>query len=147
MWLLMLEFPEITDDVLLGYVQSGRACHATKMNRYYKKLVGGLSCSNIDQIKLTLLMHILQETYKLDLTCFNSKPSDSDRSYLEIFINFLRVECADCGNAFTAVVAEETTENETEGDGVNDELNYILLENGTYITLEDESGSHLMENN
>lgn len=143
----MLEFPEITDSVLLGYIQSGRACHATKMNRYYKKLVGGLTCSNIDQIKLTLLMYVLQETYKLDMTCFNTKPNGSDRTYLELFINFLRMECADCSNAFAAAVAEDTTVNETEGDGVNDELNYILLEDTTYITLEDETGSHLMENN
>lgn len=91
-------------------------------------------------------MHVLESTYKLDMTCFSSIPNDSDRTYLELFVNFLTVECADCNNAYSAPVVEAPV-NETEGDGVNDELNYILLEDTTYINLENGNGAHLMENN
>lgn len=165
MWLLM-EFPEITPTYILNAVQTGRVCQATKMSRYYNKLVGGVSCSNVEQIKISLLVYILEQVYKLDMTCFNDLPADSTHSYIRLFINHLTVECADCGINFSgfnssaseaAVIAggnagtdpgeEQEIINEVEGDGINDQLNYILLEDGTYILLENDNGAHLMENN
>lgn len=159
----MLEYPEITPNYLLNVVETGRSCQATKMGKYYSKVVGGVISSNIEQLKIALLVYILEQTHKLDLTCFDYIPEGSDISYLRNFINYLNVECADCGFTFTGYnssassttiglpltdTAEEATPvNDVEGDGINDALNYILLEDATYITLEDSSGSHLMENN
>lgn len=100
MWLLMLIYPEITEEYIFDAIYRGRGCYATKMLRYYRKLVGGLSCSNKEQIKLRLLMYLLEETYNTGITCFNNVPMDTDRKYIELFINHLNVECADCGNAF-----------------------------------------------
>jgi len=166
MWLLMLEYPKIDSEYILEVVGRARLCQAAKMYKYYRKLVGGLTCSNIEQIKVTLLTYVLEQTYKLDLTCLNSIPSDQERTYAELFTNYLIVECSDCSGIFSGPLSSisetelintgtpggdenegETTETNVEGDGVNDLLNYILLEDGTYITLENESGSHLMENN
>ena len=168
MRMLMLEYPEITSSTILAAVQSGRSCQATKMRKYYSKLVGGLSCSNMEQLKLSMLVYVLEQVYKLDMTCFNNTPADSDYSYLRHFINYLTVECADCITVFSGfnssastadIIAggggitgtdpgeEQEVINETEGDGINEQLNYILLEDGTYITLENETGYHLMENN
>lgn len=162
-----MEFPEITSDYIYSAVQTGRVCQASKVQRYYNKLVGGVSCSNIEQLKVTLLVYILEQVYKLDMTCFNDLPADSKYSYIRLFINYLSVECADCGITFSGFNSsasestviggggvtgtdpgeEEEIINEVEGDGVNDELNYILLEDGTYILLENDNGAHLMENN
>lgn len=138
MWLLMLTYPEITEEYIFDAIYRGRTCYTTKMLKYYRKLVGGLTCSNNEQIKLRLLMYVLTETYETGITCFNSVPMDTERMYIELFINYLNVECADCGNAF---FPEATDEAATE-------LNYILLEaDGEELLLENGRGSHLMENN
>lgn len=152
----MLEYPEITPEYILDAVETGRSCQATKMFKYYNKLVGGLFCSNAEQIKVSLLVYILEQIYKLDMTCFDVVPTDSKYSYVRNFINYLNVECADCGYRFTGLNSSASATDiglaitDTAADVpevVVDELNYILLEDATYITLEDESGSHLMENN
>jgi hypothetical protein len=152
----MLEYPEITSAYLFDAVETGRACQALKMRKYYAKLVGGVTCSNNEQLKVALLVFVVEQAYKLDLTCFDSIPVDSELSYLRNFINYLEVECADCGFRFSGFNSSASTETiglpiiDTAEDVIEeaaDELNYILLEDATYITLEDESGSHLMENN
>jgi hypothetical protein len=144
----MLEYPIIDSEYILEVVGRARLCQAAKMSKYYKKLVGGLTCSNIEQLKVTLLTYVLEKVYALDMTCLNEIPLDQERTYAELFTNYLLVECSDCTGLFAGPLDSTIeTEGDIEGDGVNDLLNYILLEDGTYITLEDESGSHLMENN
>lgn len=152
----MLEYPEITSAYLFDVIETGRSCQSEKMVKYYKKLVGGVTCSNNEQLKVALLVFVLEQTYNLDLTCFNRIPTDSKLSYLQSFINYLYVECADCGFVFSGYNSSASTETiglpiidtpEDVTEEASDELNYILLEDATYITLEDESGSHLMENN
>lgn len=163
----MLEYPTIDSEYILEVIGRARLCQAAKTYKYYRKLIGGLSCSNLEQIKVTLLTYVLEETYNLDLTCVNSIPIDQERTYVELFTNYLIVECSDCSGTFSGPLSSisETTlinsgvnggdegegteqpDTDVEGDGVNDLLNYILLEDGTYIKLENGSGSHLMENN
>ena len=134
----MLTYPEITEEYIFEAIYKGRTCYTTKMLKYYRKLVGGLTCSNNEQIKLRLLMYVLTETYETGITCFNNVPMDTQRMYIELFINYLNVECADCGNAFLPVTATETTV----------ELNYVLLEaDEEELLLENGRGSHLLENN
>lgn len=154
----MLEYPTITSASLLAAINKGRECQASKAKSYYHKMVGGSSCSNFEQRKITLLVYVLEQIYKLDMTCFDESPADEETlSYTQIFINHINVECKDCGFAFTptylssvstqALIDSGISGNDVdlptpdEGDGVNN----ILLENGTYIDLEDESGNLLME--
>lgn len=132
----MLEYPTITSQYLLAVVNQGRVCQATKVKKYYHKMVGGVDCSDLEQLKLTLLVYVLEQIYKLDMTCFEESPADTTLSYTQIFVNHILVECRDCGYAF---IPEGVTEEEEET------LSYILLENSTNITLEDNSGSLLME--
>lgn len=82
------------------------------------------------------MVYVLEQIYKLDMTCFEESPADTTLSYTQIFVNHILVECRDCGYAF---IPEGVTEEEEET------LSYILLENSTNITLEDNSGSLLME--
>lgn len=152
MWLLMLEYPEITPSYILGAVQTARSCQTAKMLKYYNKLVGGVTCSNAEQLKMALLVYILEQVYKLDMTCFDTIPTDSDISYLRSFINYMNVECADCGFTFTGQNSSASAAdiglpiNDIEPEvPVDDGLNYILLEDATEITIEDASGSLLME--
>lgn len=148
----MLEYPEITSNYILGAVQTARSCQATKVRKYYNKLVGGVVCSNAEQIKMSLLVYILEQVYKLDMTCFDTIPADSDISYIRSFINYMNVECADCGFTFSGQNSSASAAD--IGLPINDVeeetptaagVNYILLEDSTQITLEDNSGSLLME--
>jgi hypothetical protein len=152
MWLLMLEYPEITSDYILSAVQTARSCQTVKMTKYYNKLVGGVTCSNAEQLKMALLTYILEQVYKLDMTCFDTIPTDSTLSYIRSFINYMSVECADCGFSFSGQNSSASADdiglpiNDIEPEvPADDGLNYILLEDSTEITIEDASGSLLME--
>lgn len=153
----MLEYPTITSQYLLAVVNQGRVCQATKVKKYYHKMVGGVDCSDLEQLKLTLLVYVLEQIYKLDMTCFDESPADTTLSYAQIFINHILVECKDCGYAFIpeylsstpgeVMIAAGVPWNDVPpAEGAGTDLTNLLLENGTTITLENNSGSLLLEN-
>jgi len=151
---MALDYPTIDSAYILTKIKDGRACVASGMLSYYNKLVGGLTCSNVEQSKMSLLLFVLEDVYRTDSTCV----SDAD---LRIFINYIDTNCIECGfvgptttsapsidfsSGGKTSASTDYTGNEIEGDGINDALSYILLEaDGTYILLEDGTGSHLTE--
>jgi hypothetical protein len=145
---MALDYPTIDSAYILAAIQQGRACMASNMLSYYNKLVGGVACSSNEQLKLSILLYVLEDIYKTDSTCV----VEAD---LRIFINYIHTNCVDCGFALPTTTSApssnfssggSTTLDAAEGDGTDDVLNYILLEDGTYITFEDGTGSHLLEN-
>ena len=145
---MALNYPTIDSAYILAAIQQGRACMASNMLSYYNKLVGGTECSSNEQLKLSILLYVLEDIYKTDSTCV----VDAD---LRIFINYIHANCADCGFVLPTTTSapssdfsagSPTTLSATEGDGSSDVLSYILLEaDGTYILLDDGTGSHLTE--
>lgn len=152
----MLEYPTITPSYLLAAITQGKICLATKTRPYYQKLIGGLACSNAEQLKLTLLIHVLDSVYKLDMTCFDESPVDNTLTYNQIFINHLAIECKDCGFAFNSEFLSTVSEQTLSDSGITGtdyippdapegSLNYILLESGDPIQEEDSSDYFLVE--
>jgi len=122
-----------------------KTCLATKGTTYYNKIVGAVKCSNIELIKLELIMYLLAQKDETDaLDCVynglhfpgavfpsNADPANSN-TYLKTFYDYVSRFCATC---IVSVVNSPTPDpivyRITSESGA-----VITLENGSDITLE-----------
>jgi len=120
-------------------------CLATKGTGFYNKIAGGMKCSTLELKKLELVLYLLNrkdDTSSLDCI-FNGAempgvsytgtilPS-SNVPYIQTFINYFTIYCKDC------IVSNSTTVDPTVDPG-----DYLLLEDLTFIYLEDFSKINL----
>ena len=117
-------------------------CLATKGTGFYNKIVGGMNCSTLELKQLELVLYLLNRkdaTSSLDCI-FNGAempgvsysgavlPS-SNVPYIQTFVNYFTTTfCKDC-----------ITSNSTATTPVVDNTPYLLLEDLSFIYLEDSS--------
>lgn len=130
-------------------------CLATKGTAYYKKIVGGMRCSNLDLLKLEMIIHLLSrkdfsnggKTKELGNDCvynYLDFPGQSPiyanggidplntNTYLQTFVDYASRFCKDCIETAAPQIAVAPTPPK-----------YIYGEDGvTEITLE--SGGHII---
>jgi hypothetical protein len=131
-------------------------CLATKGTAYYKKIVGGMRCSNLDLLKLEMIIHLLSredfayngETEELGNDCvynyldfpgqspiYSNEGIDplNTNTYLQTFVDYASRFCKDCiESAAPAVVVPPPATNYVFGE---DGTTEITLEGGGHIIL------------
>lgn len=131
-------FDSIVDDL--------KACLATKGTLYYNKIVGGVKCSNMELVKLELVIYLLERRDNASsLDCIFSGAAmpgisysetpvpTGTQTYIQTFVNHFSKFCKDC-------ITSNPTATPIPGESGDflllEDLTPILLENSQKINLE-----------
>jgi hypothetical protein len=130
---------------IVDKIEALRTCIARRHHAFYKKIHGGLECSTVENVKLTLIAHLLidyQKNGEDDNTKDCLQATESDRKgwkILNVFLDFVSRECRDCFPTETAYTSG------TEGSptpGTN--INFITTSSGDQLT--DQGGNPIITN-
>ena len=130
---------------IIDHIEALRTCIDRRHHALYKKIHGGLECSTIENVKLTLIAHLLidyQKNGEDDNTKDCLQATESDRKgwkILNVFLDFVSRECRDCFPTETAYTSG------TEGSptpGTN--INFITTSSGDQLT--DQGGNPIITN-
>lgn len=130
---------------IVDKIEALRTCIARRHHAFYKKIHGGLECSTVENVKLTLIAHLLidyQKNGEDDNTKDCLQATESDRKgwkILNVFLDFVSRECWDCFPTETAYTSG------TEGSptpGTN--INFITTSSGDQLT--DQGGNPIITN-
>jgi hypothetical protein len=129
------------------FVSSIELCYATKGTSYYNKIAGAVKCSNIELLKLDLIVYLLNKyDNSSSLDCIFSgqtmagiiysgsvTPTDTT-THLEVYADFVTRLCKDCivSDPPAAVTPAATTYYLFGEDGTTE----ITLESGGHINLQ-----------
>lgn len=109
MWVLMSVRTYYNNEELVEMISALRKCIDRRHHALYKKIYGGLECSTIENVKLTLIAYLLiQYQAKGETTEANNclQSTDSAREGWKIintFLDYVSRECRDCITTVTAV--------------------------------------------
>ena len=116
-----------TNSEFRQYLDSVKLCLYTKHLGMYKKIHGGVQCSELENTKIELALYLLRNA---GLECLETTIPDGDLSYLERFKQYLDQYCLDCT---PLEVTEKTV------TLVNRNASAILLQNGDdLVTYNDD---------
>ena len=129
------------------FVNSIELCYATKGTSYYNKISGGVQCSNLELLKLDLIVYLLNRYDKdSSLDCIYSgqtmagivyprvvDPTDTT-THLQVYTNFVNRLCRDCivSDPPAPVTPAAATYYLYKEDGTTE----ITLESGGHINLQ-----------
>ena len=82
-----------TNSEFRQYLESIKLCLYTKHLGMYKKIHGGVQCSELENTKIELALYLLRNA---GLECLETTIPDGDLSYLERFKQYLDQYCLDC---------------------------------------------------
>lgn len=115
MWMLMSVRTYYNNEELVEMISALRKCIDRRHHALYKKIYGGLECSTIENVKLTLIAYLLiQYQAKGETTEANNclQSTDSAREGWKIintFLDYVSRECRDCITTVTAVGTAATS--------------------------------------
>lgn len=139
---------KINGQSLDSFIDSIELCYATKGTSYYNKISGGVRCSNLELLKLDLIVYLLNRYEKAggSLDCIYSgqtmtgiiysnpitTPADTT-THLQVYVDHVSRFCKDCiiSDAPAAVVPPAATNYLYGEDGITE----ITLETGGHINL------------
>ena len=130
---------------IVDKIEALRTCIARRHHAFYKKIHGGLECSTVENVKLTLIAHLLidyQKNGEDDNTKDCLQATESDRKgwkILNVFLDFVSRECRDCFPTETAYTSG------TEGTPTPaTNINFITTSSGDQLT--DQGGNPIITN-
>lgn len=99
------------NQVIVDKLQALRSCIAKRHHALRIKIVGGIDCDPIENIKLSLIAYLLTNYQKngeddKDKDCLQATASaKAGRKIINTFIDYITRECRDCLIAGTAITA------------------------------------------
>jgi len=145
MWMLMSVRSYTNNQEIVDKIEALRTCIARRHHAFYKKIHGGLECSTVENVKLTLIAHLLidyQKNGEDDNTKDCLQATESDRKgwkILNVFLDFVSRECRDCFPTETAYTSG------TEGTPTPaTNINFITTSSGDQLT--DQGGNPIITN-
>lgn len=87
---------------IVDHIEALRTCIDRRHHALYKKIHGGLECSTIENVKLTLIAHLLIDYQKNgeddnDKDCLQTTASAREGwKIINTFIDYVSRECRDC---------------------------------------------------
>lgn len=130
---------------IVDKIEALRTCIARRHHAFYKKIHGGLECSTVENVKLTLIAHLLidyQKNGEDDNTKDCLQATESDRKgwkILNVFLDFVSRECRDC---FPAETNYSSGDQGTPTPATN--INFITTSSGDQLT--DQGGNPIITN-
>ena len=95
------------DQEIIDHIEALRTCIDRRHHGLFKKIKGGLECSTIENVKLTLIAHLLidyQKNGEDDNTedCLQATASEKEGwKIINTFLDYVSRECRDCFAART----------------------------------------------
>lgn len=130
---------------IVDKIEALRTCIARRHHAFYKKMHGGLECSTVENVKLTLIAHLLidyQKNGEDDNTKDCLQATESDRKgwkILNVFLDFVSRECRDC---FPTETDYSSGDQGTPTPATN--INFITTSSGDQLT--DQGGNPIITN-
>ena len=130
---------------IVDKIEALRTCIARRHHAFYKKMHGGLECSTVENVKLTLIAHLLidyQKNGEDDNTKDCLQATESDRKgwkILNVFLDFVSRECRDCFPTETSYTSGTAG---TPTPATN--INFITTSSGDQLT--DQGGNPIITN-
>lgn len=145
MWMLMSVRSYTNNQEIVDKIEALRTCIARRHHAFYKKMHGGLECSTVENVKLTLIAHLLidyQKNGEDDNTKDCLQATESDRKgwkILNVFLDFVSRECRDCFPTETKYISGNDG---TPTPATN--INFITTASGDQLT--DQGGNPIITN-
>ena len=95
------------DQEIIDHIEALRTCIDRRHHGLFKKIKGGLECSTIENVKLTLIAHLLIDYQKNgednnDKDCLQATASAREGwKIINTFLDYVSRECRDCFAART----------------------------------------------
>ena len=143
MWMLMSVKSYTNNQEIVDKIKALRTCITRRHHALYKKIHGGLECSTIENVKLTLIAYLLID-YQKNGEDNNAKDclqaTNSDRKgwkILNVFLDFVSRECRDCFPTETKYLLGD------DGTVASDpDPNFITTSSGDQLT--DQGGNPII---
>jgi len=115
-----------------------RICTSKRGKILRLKIEGGVKCDTVTSVKLTLISYLLVKYSDVELSCLESAiPGNTNRDYLETFVNYMTKECRDC------IAAGESISNTSSNLPPTFPFN-LLTQSGDILI--DQSGDNIIHN-
>lgn len=118
-----------------------RTCIDRRHYTLYKKIIGGIGCDTIENVKLSMIAYLLIKYQKNKETCLDNPSSRTGWKIVNVFVDFVTRECRDCLKQYPFA---EPVGVSTIGNGPSNNLPptyYLLTSDGN--TLVTQSGDYL----
>jgi len=102
MWMLMSVRSYDNNQEIVDKIEALRTCIDRRHHALFKKIKGGLECSTIENVKLTLIAYLLIDYQKNaeddnDLDCLQAANSAREGwKIINTFLDYVSRECRDC---------------------------------------------------
>ena len=73
-----------------------RTCIDKRHYTLYKKIIGGIGCDTIENVKLSIIAYLLIKYQKDKETCLDNPSSRTGWKIVNVFVDFVTRECRDC---------------------------------------------------
>lgn len=131
---------------VLDHLEALRSCIARRHHAYYKKIVGGLACDNIELTKLSLIAYLLEQYQRggddrYDKDCLQYTLSERPGwKLINVFIDYVRRECRDC----IAEIINPPAFSVGSGGGYTPPADIDLIETQSAILIATQTGDNFL---
>lgn len=87
---------------IVEFLNALRTCIDRRHYTLYKKIIGGIGCDTLENVKLSMIAYLLIGYQKDKETCLDNPSARPGWKIVNVFIDYITRECRDCLKEYTA---------------------------------------------